>query len=144
MGRTIDADSHFMEPLDLWPRYIDPAYRSRCLELTYDERAGLQVKWCTTTTSAATGIGAGHTCAMERSASETFARNVWVCADPTERTLPYTLELVGDDKFFLGSDFPHAEGFTDPMGKARDLLAKLPPASVDRVLGENAVSFFRV
>ena len=86
----------------------------------------------------------GHSCPMERSASETFARNVWVCADPTERTLPYTLELVGDDKFFIGSDFPHAEGFTDPVGKARELLAKLPPASVDRVLGENATSFFRV
>jgi hypothetical protein len=29
MGRIIDADSHFMEPLDLWERYIEPRYRSR-------------------------------------------------------------------------------------------------------------------
>ena len=27
MGRIIDADSHFLEPLDLWERYIDPRYR---------------------------------------------------------------------------------------------------------------------
>jgi predicted TIM-barrel fold metal-dependent hydrolase len=31
MGRIIDADSHFLEPLDLWERYIEPQYRSRCL-----------------------------------------------------------------------------------------------------------------
>jgi len=26
MSRIIDADSHFMEPLDLWERYIEPKY----------------------------------------------------------------------------------------------------------------------
>jgi hypothetical protein len=31
MSRIIDADSHFMEPLDLWEQYIEPKYRSRCL-----------------------------------------------------------------------------------------------------------------
>src|SRR6266404_7402093 len=31
MSRIIGADSHFMEPLDLWERYIEPKYRSRCL-----------------------------------------------------------------------------------------------------------------
>ena len=31
MARIIDADSHFMEPLDIWQRYIDPQYRARCL-----------------------------------------------------------------------------------------------------------------
>src|SRR5204863_8919824 len=31
MGRIIDPNSHFLEPLDLWERYIDPPYRPRCL-----------------------------------------------------------------------------------------------------------------
>ncbi len=31
MSRIIHADSHFMEPLDLWERYIEPKHRSRCL-----------------------------------------------------------------------------------------------------------------
>ena len=26
---TIDADAHVLEPLDLWVRYIDPAYREQ-------------------------------------------------------------------------------------------------------------------
>ena len=36
MTRIIDADSHFMEPLDLWEQYIDPKYRSRCLRFEQD------------------------------------------------------------------------------------------------------------
>jgi len=40
MGRIIDADSHFMEPLDLWERYIEPQYRSRCLRFTREPRSG--------------------------------------------------------------------------------------------------------
>lgn len=31
MARIIDADSHFMEPLDIWQHYIEPQYRDRCL-----------------------------------------------------------------------------------------------------------------
>ncbi len=31
MAHIIDADSHLVEPLDLWQRYIEPQYRSRCL-----------------------------------------------------------------------------------------------------------------
>ena len=36
MTRIIDADSHFMEPLDLWPRYIESRYRDRCLRFERD------------------------------------------------------------------------------------------------------------
>ena len=86
----------------------------------------------------------GHTTRMKRPASEYFASNVWVSADPDERALPHMVELVGDDKFFIGSDYPHAEGFVDPVGKAREALARLPGASVDRILGENAAAFFRI
>ena len=54
------------------------------------------------------------------------------------------VELVGDDKFFIGSDYPHAEGFTDPVSRARKALARLPEASVSKILGDNAAQFFRV
>ncbi len=86
----------------------------------------------------------GHTTRMKRPASEYFARNIWISADPVERTLPHMIELVGDDKFFFGSDYPHAEGFTDPVAKAREALARLPRASLDKVLGDNAAGFFGI
>lgn len=43
MARIIDADSHFMEPLDLWERYIEPRYRSRCLRFERDPQSGRHV-----------------------------------------------------------------------------------------------------
>lgn len=86
----------------------------------------------------------GHTTQMKRPASEYFARNIWISADPVERTLPHMIQLVGDDKFFFGSDYPHAEGFTDPVAKAREALAGLPEESLDKVLGENAAKFFGI
>lgn len=84
----------------------------------------------------------GRSCQMERPASEYFERNIWISADPDERLLPYMVELVGDHKFFIGSDYPHAEGFTEPVAKARQALASLPDDSVNNILGGNAVRFF--
>jgi predicted TIM-barrel fold metal-dependent hydrolase len=86
----------------------------------------------------------GHTCQMGRPASETFETNIWVSADPHERTLPFTVELLGDHKFFTGSDFPHLEGFTDPVKRTRETLAALSSTSVDRILGPNAADFLRL
>lgn len=43
MSRIIDADSHFMEPLDLWPRYIEPRYRDRCVRFGRDSDTGRYV-----------------------------------------------------------------------------------------------------
>ena len=39
MGQTynvIDADGHVLEPVDLWDKYIDPAYRERAPRLIVD------------------------------------------------------------------------------------------------------------
>ena len=36
MARTykvIDADGHILEPVDIWDRYMDPAYRERAPRL---------------------------------------------------------------------------------------------------------------
>ena len=38
---VIDGDSHFMEPLDLYPRYIDPAFRERAMRVEKDPTGGV-------------------------------------------------------------------------------------------------------
>ena len=86
----------------------------------------------------------GHTMQMGRPASETFERNIWISADPSERTLPFMVELLGDHKFFTGSDYPHLEGFTDPVRRTRETLAKLPETSVNKILGPNVEAFLRL
>jgi hypothetical protein len=37
---AIDADSHFMEPLDLFERYIDPKFRDRAYKVERDSTTG--------------------------------------------------------------------------------------------------------
>jgi hypothetical protein len=40
MGRAydvIDAEGHILEPLDLWEKYMDPAFRDRAPRLIVDE-----------------------------------------------------------------------------------------------------------
>src|SRR5579885_3883745 len=47
MGRTynvIDSDGHVLEPVDLWQRYIDPAYRDQAPRYFVDER-GKEMMW---------------------------------------------------------------------------------------------------
>ena len=80
---------------------------------------------------------------MKLSPREVFDRNIWICGDPEEQMFPYIVQFAGDEKFFFGSDYPHAEGFLHPVASLREVLSPLPPASVDRILQENAQNFFR-
>jgi predicted TIM-barrel fold metal-dependent hydrolase len=86
----------------------------------------------------------GHTSQMKRPATDYFMRNIWVNGDPEEKMFPLMIQFAGDKRFFVGSDYPHAEGFVHPVAKLRELLAGLPVVSVDRVLGANASQFFGV
>ena len=86
----------------------------------------------------------GHTSGMGRPAAETFARNIWINADPDERALPHMVELLGDERFMIGSDYPHAEGFTRPVERARTALGRLPSVSIERILGDNCARFLNL
>jgi uncharacterized protein len=86
----------------------------------------------------------GHTSQMKRTATEYFTRNIWVNGDPEEKMFPLIVQFAGDDKFFIGSDYPHAEGFVQPVQKARESLSSIPAASVDKILGQNAGKFYGI
>lgn len=86
----------------------------------------------------------GETSQMKRPVGEYFARNIWVSGDPEEKMFKYIVQFAGDDKFFIGSDYPHAEGFVHPVAKAREYLSALPKASIDKILSVNARNFYRV
>jgi predicted TIM-barrel fold metal-dependent hydrolase len=67
-----------------------------------------------------------------------------VNADPSEKLLPLIIQFVGDEKFFVGSDYPHAEGFAHPVEAMRNVLSPLPAASVEKILGANAAAFYGI
>ena len=81
---------------------------------------------------------------VERPTREYFARNIWVNADPREKLLPLIVQFVGDDKFFAGSDYPHAEGFAHLAPTMKSLLSALPNTSVEKILGANAAAFYGI
>ncbi len=35
---VVDADSHILEPPDLWERYLEPKYRDRAMRIKTDQR----------------------------------------------------------------------------------------------------------
>lgn len=37
---VVDADGHILEPLDLWERYMDPAFRDRAPRIVKDNATG--------------------------------------------------------------------------------------------------------
>lgn len=43
MNTVVDGDSHFMEPLDLYQRYIDPSLRERAVRMDRDSDTGRQL-----------------------------------------------------------------------------------------------------
>jgi predicted TIM-barrel fold metal-dependent hydrolase len=81
---------------------------------------------------------------MKRPASEYFRKIFWIAADPEERMFPLILKFAGDERFFIGSDYPHAEGFVNPVGKVKTMLADLPSESVRRILVDNARAFYGI
>jgi uncharacterized protein len=86
----------------------------------------------------------GHTSGMKRPVGEYFSRNIWISGDPEEKMFKYIVQFAGDDKFFIGSDYPHAEGFVHPVEKARQYLKDLPDESVSKILSKNARDFYHI
>jgi predicted TIM-barrel fold metal-dependent hydrolase len=73
--------------------------------------------------------------------TEYFERNVFVAARGDERTLPATVELVGDRNLMLNTDYPHADGHWPASLDAFD-KQPLSEESQTRILGTNAVRAF--
>lgn len=69
--------------------------------------------------------------------SDYFRRQVRVAALPYEAP-SYLVQKVGADTFMLGSDWPHAEGVTEPGRDTRASVAALDPETRDKVLAGNA------
>ncbi len=71
------------------------------------------------------------------SPTELFRRQVWVSPfwedDPVS-----SVGTIGADRTLFGSDWPHTEGLSDPVGY-RDELAGLPDDVIDQVMGANAL-----
>jgi predicted TIM-barrel fold metal-dependent hydrolase len=81
---------------------------------------------------------------LELKPSDYLRRNVWYVAEPSERTIGSTLELVGEDRVMWGSDFPHIDARADATDVIHASIAGLTDAQQRAVLGENAARVFTI
>ena len=74
--------------------------------------------------------------------SDYFRRNIWVVAEPEERTIGATMELLGPERVLWGSDYPHIDSTLDASRLIRESVAGLIPERRRMLLGTNASGVF--
>ena len=79
---------------------------------------------------------------MKRKPSEYIRENFWFVMDPTERAIDAQCDLVGEDRFLWGSDYPHVDSHIRAVDEVREALAPMNPARRNKVLGLNAKRLF--
>jgi uncharacterized protein len=68
----------------------------------------------------------GRSVPLKEKPSFYFGRNVWVSADPDEKSLPAMVDLCGSDRFFWATDFPHPDhtgNYIEELEKFGDRIA---------------------
>jgi len=76
--------------------------------------------------------------------SDYFRSRCWISADPDETTLPGVIPIVGEDRFFWASDFPHPDHPPDYLDHLTILVEALPESARAGLLGKNALDAYRL
>ena len=67
---------------------------------------------------------------------------IYYSCDPDEQSIPFFLEMVGDDYLLYASDYPHWDGQYPGTVDTICNNPKLTPTQKRKVLGENAARFY--
>jgi len=84
------------------------------------------------------------TSCLSRPPSEYIRENFWFVMDPSEGSIDAQCDLVGEDKFLWGSDYPHVDSHMTAMQEVQEALAPMSAHRRRLVLGENARKLFRL
>jgi len=84
----------------------------------------------------------GWTFPLKLKPSDYFRRNIWVVAEPEERTIGSVMELMGEDRVLWGSDFPHIDSTLEAPQRIRKSVAGLDDPRRRKVMGANARQVF--
>ncbi|HLN18420.1 MAG TPA: amidohydrolase family protein [Acidimicrobiales bacterium] len=76
--------------------------------------------------------------------SEYFRRQCYVSFDPDEWNLAASAEWIGAERILWASDYPHPEYKDDVLDELKASLAPLDEAKQRRIIGENAVTAYRL
>lgn len=81
----------------------------------------------------------GKTIPLKNPPSFYFKRQCWISADPDETTLPALMPIVGADRFFWASDFPHPDHAPKYAGHMNRIAAQLGPEMRQGLLSQNVL-----
>ncbi|HIF96779.1 MAG TPA: amidohydrolase [Myxococcales bacterium] len=73
-----------------------------------------------------------------------FRRQCWISGDPDETSLANIIALVGADRFFWASDFPHPDHPPDYIPELERLTRALPEFAREGFLGANVLRAFGI
>lgn len=72
--------------------------------------------------------------------------NIYFSCEVEERTLPYVLEIVGEDKILFASDYPHERDREQFMGDIPEFVERqdISDKAKEKILYHNVKAFYRV
>ncbi len=74
--------------------------------------------------------------------SSYFRRQCWISGDPDEKALAGVIPIVGEDRFFWASDFPHPDHPPEYIPEVERLVASLPESARAAFLGRNVLEAY--
>ena len=91
-----------------------------------------------------TGTTLGGTVRLKEKPSYYFKRQCWISADPDERTIAGLMQIVGEDKFFWASDYPHPDHPGNYLEELRGMVAPMRETGRRAILGENVARVYKL
>ena len=79
----------------------------------------------------------GRNVPLREKPSVYFQRQCWISCDPDERSLAGIIPIVGEDRFFWASDFPHPDHPPVYIRELAELVELLPASARPKLLGDN-------
>ncbi len=89
-----------------------------------------------------TGTALGATVRLKEKPSYYFKRQCYISADPDERTIAAMMSIVGEDRFFWATDYPHPDHPANYLEELREMIAPMSPSARRAVLGENVAQAY--
>jgi uncharacterized protein len=90
------------------------------------------------------GTTLGATVRLKEKPSYYFKRQCYISADPDERTIAAMMEIVGEDKFFWASDYPHPDHPGNYLEELKGLIAPMKDSGKRAILGENVAQVYKL
>ncbi len=86
----------------------------------------------------------GGTVQLKERPSFYFKRQCYISADPDERSIAAMTHLVGEDRFFWASDYPHPDHPGNYLEELQGMVEGMTPTARRGVLGENVARAYKL